>query len=362
MRIVFFVPYNYKEVGGYRLPLMNHKRELEKMGNEVTFVQLPYHYSPVDGKWKAIKREAGSMLRNADAVFAFPLNQAYIAKKHLLKDFHGPKAAFLADSLKLHEESVLPLQSGMKARAVTSLRKLLYEQKEAYCLNGYDRVIYVSSVDLEYVKENYRVSEKKLVYAPNGTNPPEKACYSDPARSYIRIGMLTDFEPETLNENFNPFFRGILPAIEESGLDYKVVIAGRGANEDMIRAFHENGKIDYLGYVDDLADFYSAADIIFTTVYKRNGIINRILEAWGYGKTVVGYSRNFATFGDALEGVHYLSADKKEDFVRVLREISEGAVNCRSIGENARKLVADNYTWARSTQVLMDSLAAVCGE
>ncbi len=358
MKIVFVVPNNYKSVGGMKLPISNHKRCLEMLGNEVIIVEIPYHYSPFSKAWDKIKEDIYKVLQDADCILGYPLNQAYILKKYLIRNYKGYTIAFLADSLRLHEESVRGINKRLKDFMAGFLRWLLYTKKDRFCLCNYDKIIYSSTVDVEFVKSHYNVSKQKILYVPNGTTIPEKAYYSDPNEESITIGMLTDFEPINLKENFYPFIDKIIPALENSGLKFNVLIAGKGADEKMMKRFSQSNRIHYLGYVKDLADFYGGVDVIISTVYKRSGIINRILEAWGYGKLVVGFSRNFETFSDAIEGVHYLSADNCDDFVRILSDVANKKINCKAFGEKARELVKQNYTWTSVTRILMEDLAS----
>lgn len=82
-------------------------------------------------------------------------------------------------------------------------------------------------------------------------------------------------------------------------------MAGRGDSSESIERIKMYNHVEYLGEVDCLADFYGQVDLIVTNVIKK-WLLNKILEAWPYGKCVIGYEHIFYAFESAEKGMHYL--------------------------------------------------------
>ncbi len=75
--------------------------------------------------------------------------------------------------------------------------------------------------------------------------------------------------------------------------------------------------MEYWGEVHKLSDFYGSVHLIFTTVPKQSGILTKVIEAFGYGKCVVGYRSNFVPIMGIEEGNDYLGADEPWEFSNI---------------------------------------------
>ena len=107
-------------------------------------------------------------------------------------------------------------------------------------------------------------------------------------------------------------------------------------------------NVEYIGFVESLDDFYGNIDAILSTVTKECGVINRILEAWGYGKIAIGFRKNFLPFVDAVEYTNYYCAEKPEEFLKVIKELQRSQDSLYRKGEASVKLVKEQYTWEKS--------------
>ena len=283
----------------------------------------------------------------ADVIMSYALNQSYITLRLLRKEFREKSIGFLADSKRLHQESVIMYKKTLSEKIYCIARKTVYSYKEKRCLSGFGDIVYVSPVDVKYVEKTYSFSaslhcitpgvEKQSTVIEESTNDFDVKC--------IQIGCLTDFSNDTLNENLYPLIKGIIPYLDNNQLKYKLIIAGRGANSTIENEMKKSQNIQYIGYVDSLSDFYNSIDIVITTVAKKCGVINRILEAWAYAKPVIGYSHNFVPFLKAKNEENYLSADNNEEFYKMLTDIQKGKYDLCSMGQKSKRMVEENYTW-----------------
>ncbi len=361
MNILFITAPNYEKIGGLKIPATNYKREIERLGNMFYVSTLPYSITgkKESDKWvEEIKRTIAE--KQIEAVLVYGLNQPYFVAKHI-RQFHPCVRfyAFLADSMSLFATSTLRNSTQFKDKANMWLRSIVYSYRELACLKKFKKAIYVSNVDARYVKRTYgnRISAEIDVVVP-GINAPEQL-QQDPQKATsdeaaLKIGCLTNFGPYEVEHDLRPILDVYFPEILKAYPNATLYIAGRGASEKLQAEMKRQQNVTYLGFVENLSDFYNLVDIVISTVKKECGVLNRILEAWGYAKPVVGYTRNFAAFEDAIEGRHYLVADCAEDFISQIGRIYKKEVNCSEMGKEAHQFVASNYTWrSRAEQMLV---------
>lgn len=343
MKVLFVVPNNYKNVGGIYLPVNNYIEQLRNRGVVCSLFLMPYNQKEAATLYKDFE----NMLENnsISAVLVYGLNQAYIIKKWLKElNYKGKKIALLIDCLVLEMSSVIESTTFGKDQMMFRLKRALYYFKEKECLNFYDESVFVSNVDKSFVEKKYKVTSDKVHYIPNGSKIPLiiKQKVFD---GKLKIGCLTGFSDETIKNNLLPLVNDIFPSILNKNPNLELIIAGRGCTNDFENYLNSQKNIKYIGFVKDLCDFYDLVDVVFTTVKKKSGILNRVLEAWAYAKPVIGYSHNFSTFSEAINGIHYIAANSKDEFNEAIDKIMGNPQLLYKIGNNGHSLILNNYTW-----------------
>lgn len=76
----------------------------------------------------------------------------------------------------------------------------------------------------------------------------------------------------------------INPLLISAGLNYKIIICGRGLpdNLDDLKAY-ANKNIIYAGFTDDITVYFKGADVFINPVIDGGGIKTKLVEAIGYG-------------------------------------------------------------------------------
>ncbi|RKM54468.1 glycosyltransferase [Butyrivibrio sp. X503] len=358
MKAIFLVPKDYKLTGGMYMPINHYVDYFNRNGMIVDeIIELPYHK---DNTCKGISERLHSKLSEEKYnIVGFTLNICYM----MLRDFQLHKnsncdcTCFLVDSMSLNMDSVIRNESIGKEYIEHILKFFLYELKEKYCLRNCNKIVYVSSVDKQYVLKRFNRDILGDVFVvPNGIDLPNEV--SDKLvrneNDIPTLGTLTGFSQETLNNNLYPFLYSIFPQIIKEFPDIRFVIAGRGASVEVEEKLSHLDNVDYIGEVEDLHDFYDKVDIVVTTVKKDCGLINRVLEAWAYRRLNIGFSKNFAAFEYAENGVHYLSADNEGEFVSAVEYAIKYPDKARIIRDNGYDLVKNKYSWGKSGEVFLD--------
>jgi glycosyltransferase involved in cell wall biosynthesis len=142
--------------------------------------------------------------------------------------------------------------------------------------------------------------------------------------------------------------------------DAKLVIVGKGEQEDMLRNMvrqHglEDNVILNFSYVteDERRLYYAASDLcIFPSKYEPFGIVS--LEAMSMGKPVIvgatgtsGFREQIVPFGEHICGFHINPHDPSDiaKFAVILLKDKELQ---KTMGHNARQRVLDKFTWQKA--------------
>ena len=117
------------------------------------------------------------------------------------------------------------------------------------------------------------------------------------------------------------FVEQVVPRIE-----IKIRIVGRGF-EDLRQELERDGKVEVVGAVDQLAEWYRDAHFVIAPIFDGSGMKTKVAEALMYGKKVVGTSEAFSGYEDIVEraGWSCATADEFVDAIaHAQREVTLG--------------------------------------
>jgi polysaccharide biosynthesis protein PslH len=171
---------------------------------------------------------------------------------------------------------------------------------ESWVYNKADAVFFKTNEDIQFAIDNGMVKKENAVLVPFGIEikemPSDKA--EQKKRIYTRHDIpdgatliffngTLDYQPNAdalsfiLNE-INPLL------LEDKSFDYRILICGRGlaSSFNELKDFADKNII-YAGFVDDVYAYFKAADIFINPVVTGGGVKTKVVEAMGYGTTVV---------------------------------------------------------------------------
>lgn len=139
---------------------------------------------------------------------------------------------------------------------------------------------------------------------------------------------------------FLPNYQGILWFVEHvmPYISYKLKIVGKGMEEKRIELERKN--VEVIGTVDDLSEYYYAAEAIIMPIFLGSGMKVKTAEAMMYGKTI------FAT-KEALEGYdiceipEVYECNTKEEFISSISHALNK--NNRKFNIPVRKYFLENF-------------------
>jgi glycosyltransferase involved in cell wall biosynthesis len=123
---------------------------------------------------------------------------------------------------------------------------------------------------------------------------------------------------------------------------------------------YRSDKITITGFVPDVRPYLESSVCMVAPLLQGAGIKVKVIEAMGAGLPVVGNA--VAVEGiPARDGVHYLHAEKPEDYVRRFDAIREGRVDLRAMSAKAKELVAATFNLEKSYEAYKKAIEALKG-
>lgn len=161
-----------------------------------------------------------------------------------------------------------------------------------------DYIFFVTEEDRQYSITKFGVNGAKCLTTPYGIEwqqPPAEA-ERKAAKQVLQqqYGFSTTDTILFLNGSFNykPNLDALLfvlnklnPILAVSGMQYKVVVCGKGIPQAISNAQYANVTI--AGFVDDISIYFKGADIFLNPLATGGGIKTKLVEALGYDLYVV---------------------------------------------------------------------------
>lgn len=215
-----------------------------------------------------------------------------------------------------------------------------------------DRMIVVSTKLKRIAQAEFGYSEK-IAVINNGITPEKLRAEADNLpptyRTILSVSNLVASKGIDLN------LIAILKLVERHP-KLKYVIIGDGPEMKILVELASNlglaGRVEFLGRLphDEVMDYMATADI-FSLPSWREGFGVVYLEAMAHGKPVI------ACRGEGIEDVVIngetgLLAQPKDidSLVEAIDFLLSNPDKARAIGERAKKLVLENYAWAKNTE------------
>lgn len=158
--------------------------------------------------------------------------------------------------------------------------------------------------------------------------------------SLVFTGVL-DYPPNV--EGIIWFCDEVLPLIQQDG-GFELSIVGRRPVPQVIELSSRPG-VTVEGEVPDVRPFLRRADIAISPLHLARGIQNKVLEAMSMGLPVVATPQS-AEGIEAVHGKQLVVADSKEAWHVELGELAQASSGRNVIGDAARELVEQRYSWA----------------
>lgn len=148
------------------------------------------------------------------------------------------------------------------------------------------------------------------------------------------------------------FYRQIMPSIRREIPECVFTIAGQRPARS-IRALAADPAVRVTGYVSDVRDSAQDCGVFIVPLRSGSGVRVKILNAMAMALPVVSTSVG-AEGLEVTSGKHLLIADTPQDFARSVTEILSDSDLAQRLGQSARELVCEEYSWDVAGKRLLD--------
>lgn len=229
------------------------------------------------------------------------------------------------------------------------------ERSERWYLSRADEVLTVSEVDRTYFARF--IDPARITVIPTGVDVE----YFQPSLIPERPGLLVftgamDWMPN--EDGILYFVNEVLPRIRAEFPTVTLRLVGRSPSA-RIRALAESSNgVQVTGRVEDIRPFVHDAEVYVVPLRIGGGTRLKTFEAMAMGKAVV----STAVGAEGLpvhNGQDILLADSAQELASHVFTLLRNATIRRSLGQAARRLVAENYGWERAAARVDEVLAGV---
>jgi len=159
---------------------------------------------------------------------------------------------------------------------------------------------FISREDADTAIQEYGLDPQKVSVAPYGITAPPAITN----RAALRAQVCTRHNIPSSSTIF--YFNGALgyqpnqqavrkiltdidPLLQKAAAaPYVILISGKGLPQELAAQVKAtNGRIIYTGFVNDIGEYFAAADVFINPVMEGGGVKTKVLEALAYHKTVV---------------------------------------------------------------------------
>jgi polysaccharide biosynthesis protein PslH len=147
------------------------------------------------------------------------------------------------------------------------------------------------------------------------------------------------------------FYDEVLPLVRSARPDATFKIVGSDPPGSVLK-LSRDPAVEITGYVPDIRSHLAAGQVIACPLDIGVGIQNKVLEAMAMGKPVVATSVACSGIPDAVDGRHIVIANNSEKMASAILHLMEYPEYARAVGEQARRLVQDRYSWDTAAKQL----------
>ena len=225
----------------------------------------------------------------------------------------------------------------LKKRYINLLAKRL-KKYEIEVFDAIDGIAAMTKVDENDFK---KLGFKKGIEAiPTGYIIRGQENVSEPVEenSIFHIASM-DWLPNV--EGVDWFLTNVWPIIAQSKGVAKLYLAGREMPESYYNLNLPN--VTVVGKVKSAKEFYLSKKIMIVPVLSGSGMRIKIVEGMALGKIII--STTIGAEGiNCTSGENIIIADTPKDFANAICKCLEDPEYCNRIGENARRLIASEYS------------------
>ena len=247
------------------------------------------------------------------------------------------------------------LETNPVRRPVVRLEARRVRRYEAGLLARFDVVFAVSERDRAALAALVPTGPE-IALLPNVADPAllERPELTPPPQPVLLFLATLSWPPNA--EGLSRFLGDDFPALLERAPDARLVVAGSGAPERLVRQVHESRGAEFAGPVDDDELLYTRARCFIDVGVGGSGTKVKVLNALARGLPVVTRPDGAAGL-EVSSGEHLLVGDDRDGMVASLEFVIQEDVAWTTLSRSGRDLVRRRYVPEVAFGALDDALA-----
>lgn len=221
-------------------------------------------------------------------------------------------------------------------KLVLTVEWQLTQKAEVFYANLYDRVIFVSQVETDYLN---RILPEKAITIPVGINLFNDERLSIKAEKNI-LSFVGNLNVAANVDSLRWIIEDILPKIHH---DVKLLVIGKCPSH-ILEQYKDNNKLIFSGRVDDLVAYVRKGQIFLSPLLYGTGIKTKILEAMAMGVPVVTNDVGAEGINAQHKEAFWIENSPEEIAVRI-DDLLDHYDKALAVARNAKKVVEVNYEW-----------------
>ena len=208
---------------------------------------------------------------------------------------------------------------------------------------SFDGIVVLSEVDRQ------ELSAPNVTVIPIGTDVSLRPRQSPNGHKVVMFSGNFAYHP---NEDAAIFLLSeVWPQLRQALPGMRLRIVGNSPGSSLLRLARQFPDVEVTGFVPDLRQHLLEADVAVAPIRLGGaGLHCKALEAMACGTPVV--ISPMVTGLQGLPGQDYLVAGSVSEYVQTIRTVLENQGLAKSLSENGRRLVVENYSWEKTTQRL----------
>ena len=238
----------------------------------------------------------------------------------------------------------------------------LYELYEGWIHRKADHSFFISPEDLAYATKHFKIDSRKASVITYGIEPviihPDQTSLRkklglDPGQTIFLFNGTLDYK--TNYDAVITLIEKIAPLLSKTIKNFRMVITGNRAPARLQEKMNAASNFIYAGYVDDVNEWYQAADLFLNPVVNDTGVKTKLIEAVANHCTAVS-TRSGAS------GIHINSCGNKlivtgdEDWEEFVNRIP-GAL--RHSGDKTPAAFYEYYSWDSLAQKAAETIQSL---
>ena len=286
--------------------------------------------------FKTVQRWIDKHFKEYDLVYCNHIRTTEYARRLPCKkvlDFH--------DAISMNYKDALKRARGFwKVFYFIEDKRLLPYELEV--LRDFDKYFITSQADKDYLLANTSMpADIKVIPMGVDENVLRRSQNVEEKNWIVFLGKMNYYP----NEDAAVYFaRQVFPLLRSKLKNVKFIIVGAYPTR-RVQALSKIPGVEVTGFVDDPYEYLGRAKVVVAPIRLGAGIQNKILEAMALRKPVVTTSKGARGIAGGADGKHFVVADDPEKMAEKILKLLNDSERRREIGQNARALIEERYTW-----------------